>query len=65
MIIISRFDGIIRKLYYEVDDIVKVGLFLVDIEIVVYVEVSKFIFCIYFFYYFVRNLVLKLKGEIW
>ena len=30
--ITSRFDGIIRKLHYEVDDIAKVGTPLVDIE---------------------------------
>lgn len=31
--ITSRYDGLIRKIHYEVDDIAKVGLPLVDIEI--------------------------------
>ena len=31
--ITSRYDGIISKVYYEVDDMAKVGLPLVDIEI--------------------------------
>ena len=31
--ITSRFDGVIRKLHYEVDDIAKVGTPLVDIEV--------------------------------
>uniref|UniRef100_A0A915AN32 Dihydrolipoamide acetyltransferase component of pyruvate dehydrogenase complex n=1 Tax=Parascaris univalens TaxID=6257 RepID=A0A915AN32_PARUN len=31
--ITSRYDGVIKKLYYEVDDIAKVGTTLVDIEV--------------------------------
>lgn len=31
--ITSRFDGVIKKLYYSVDDTAKVGLPLIDIEI--------------------------------
>lgn len=33
MTITSRYDGIIRKLYYEVDDMAEVGKPLVDIEV--------------------------------
>jgi len=31
--ITSRYDGIIRKIYYEVDDVAHVGKALVDIEV--------------------------------
>ena len=32
MVITSRYDGVIRKIHHEVDDIAKVGQPLVDIE---------------------------------
>ena len=31
--ITSRYDGVVRKVHYEVDDIAKVGQALVDIEL--------------------------------
>ena len=47
MTITSRFDGTIRKIYYEVDDIAKVGQPLVDIELSSQAESSKLksLFC--------------------
>ena len=41
MTITSRFDGVIKRLYYEVDDTAKVGQPLVDIEIVMHSENGK------------------------
>ncbi len=31
--ITSKFDGVVKKLYYSVDDTAKVGIALVDIEV--------------------------------
>lgn len=43
MTITSRFDGSIKKLYYEVDDVARVGHPLVDIEVDAHTDTSKFI----------------------
>ena len=33
MTITSKYDGVIKRIYYEIDDIARVGTALVDIEI--------------------------------
>ena len=45
------------------DDIAKVGLPLVDIEIVAHPDASKFILCTNYFYYFTGNLELILTNH--
>lgn len=55
--ITSRYDGIIRKLHYNVDDIAYVGKPLVDIEI----DASKGIISLFFGLVYFMFVVIKLS----